>query len=456
MLFSLVVLMAVSAANAAALSAAKPPPLLVVTTASSLEGVAFCRHALRTPGEYRVRALVRNPASARAAALAELGAEVCVADNHDTESLERAFAGAHGIYACTTWSGSSFAADGTVVRSDNLEPARTSERHTVHRSQRAVRRSPLTPRTVCVLQAHLEESEYQQGLNILRAAETTESLQHFVLQSMHKGGRPHAQSTPAPLHHSAKWRQEEALMASSSLPCPWSVLRQPTYLENFANDETAAEGTQLRLLKPGVVSGLLAPDEELTVISVDDLGALAVAMLRAGPSAWAGRVLTAGSERISGRSLASAATRLHGTAQFEYRQVPRFVLEFFIPVEYPKQLQRWLSLGGNDEGARPEAREAVFGESRALHPEMKSVDDFLIAQGVRDLPTPWWQQLRGCVAGATTEAERGGERRALGRRSLVGGALAAGASAIGAGQWLTPARPSLPAAQLLASRDRAR
>ena len=47
------------------------------------------------------------------------------------------------------------AADGTVVRSDNLEPARTSERHTVHRSQLAVRRSPLTPQTVCVLQAHL-------------------------------------------------------------------------------------------------------------------------------------------------------------------------------------------------------------------------------------------------------------------------------------------------------------
>ena len=75
------------------------PPLLVCTTASSLEGVAFCRHALKNPGEYRVRALVRNPQSARAKTLADLGAEVCVADNHDVGSLERAFEGAHGVYA---------------------------------------------------------------------------------------------------------------------------------------------------------------------------------------------------------------------------------------------------------------------------------------------------------------------------------------------------------------------
>ena len=42
---------------------------------------------------------------------------------------------------------------------------------------------------------------------------------------------------------------------------PWSIIRQPTYLENFGNDATAAKGTQLRRLKPGLVSGLLPADE---------------------------------------------------------------------------------------------------------------------------------------------------------------------------------------------------
>ena len=36
-------------------------------------------------------------------------------------------------------------------------------------------------------------------------------------------------------------------------------------------------------------------------------------------------------------------------------QVPWFVLEYLIPVAYPKQLRRWLSRGGNDEGAKPDA-----------------------------------------------------------------------------------------------------
>ena len=193
-------------------------PLLVCTTAASLEGMAFCKHALRQ-GEYRVRALCRNPESSRARQLAECGAEVMVADNHDVQSLEAAFEGAHGVYAITTWSGSGFTADGTVVRASNLDAD------------------------------HLEESEVAQGLNILAAAERTASLEHFVLQSMHRGGRTAGSAdatVPAPLHHRAKWRQEEALQASS-LSCPWTIVRQPTYLENFANDATSATGTALRV-----------------------------------------------------------------------------------------------------------------------------------------------------------------------------------------------------------------
>jgi hypothetical protein len=170
---------------------------------------------------------------------------------------------------------------------------------------------------------------------------------------MHRGGReqPVDASVVAPLHHRAKWRQEEALQ-HAALPCAWSILRQPTYLENFANDATAAKGTLLRQIRPGVVSGLLKPDEQFTVIAVDDLGALAVGMLRRGPEEFASRVrrsgdsnrqnnqqrpsgvpwplllsrlapgqtLAAGTERISGRSLAAAASRVHGGASFAYKQ----------------------------------------------------------------------------------------------------------------------------------------
>lgn len=338
-----------------------PPPLLVCTTAASLEGMAFCRHALRTPGEFRVRAVVRNPESSRALQLESMGAELVVADNHDRDSLVSALDGAHGLYAITTWSGSSFQADGTVVRSDNLDPH------------------------------HLEESEVAQGLNILHAAERTPTLQHYLLQSMHRGGRePVDASVEAPLHHRAKWRQEEALLESTALGGARSILRQPTYLENFANDVTAARGTKLRLVQPGVISGLLAADEELTVISVDDLGALAVGMLREGPSAYDGRTLSAAAARISGRRLAEACSRVHGRTDFAYKQVPWFVLRFLIPVDYPLQLQRWLSRGRNDEGADRDGARArdLIAECAALHPQMTSLDEWLRKQGVDSMPMP--------------------------------------------------------------------
>merc|ERR1719313_1561237 len=116
---------------------------------------------------------------------------------------------------------------------------------------------------------------------------------------MHRGGRAE-RGVEAPLHHRAKWRIEAALR-DAALPCAWSILRQPTYLENFANDTTAASGTALRVLRPGVVSGLLAPEEELTVIAVRDLAAVALAVLKRGPDEYGGRVIARGGLRARAR-----------------------------------------------------------------------------------------------------------------------------------------------------------
>jgi len=195
---------------------------------------------------------------------------------------------------------------------------------------------------------------------------------------MLRGGQPPLDETVlAPIHHRAKWELEDALSASS---LPWSVLRQPIYLENFANDEDAVKGAQLRLLKPGSVSGLLAEQVPLTVIAVADLGALAVRLFGA-RDRYLKRVLTAGAERITGLQLAASAARVNGRMHFQYKPVPWYVLEYFLPVEYPKQLRRWLTYGGNDEGA---AGLDFLRECRELHPGMASVDDWLEQRGVAE------------------------------------------------------------------------
>jgi len=120
------------------------------------------------------------------------------------------------------------------------------------------------------------------------------------------------------MHHRAKWRVEDML---SDTALPWTIMRQPTYLENFGNEEGKAKGTALRRLRPGVVSGLLDIDDELTVIAVEDLGALAAALFEHRKE-YLKRVLVAGAARVSGRQLAAAASRVNQRADFEYQQVP--------------------------------------------------------------------------------------------------------------------------------------
>lgn len=71
--------------------------IIVVTGATGLQGGAVTRHLL-TSG-WSVRALTRNPASAKAQALSTLGAEVVQGDMAEPGSLASTFAGAYGVYS---------------------------------------------------------------------------------------------------------------------------------------------------------------------------------------------------------------------------------------------------------------------------------------------------------------------------------------------------------------------
>lgn len=69
---------------------------IAVVGATGLTGGAVARRLLEDG--WRVRAVTRSPASHKARALASQGADVVGADANDPASLERAFAGVHGVY----------------------------------------------------------------------------------------------------------------------------------------------------------------------------------------------------------------------------------------------------------------------------------------------------------------------------------------------------------------------
>lgn len=70
---------------------------ILVTGATGRQGGAVAARLLA--GGWRVRALTRDAASAKARALADAGAEVAVGDLDDRDSLDRAAAGAWGVFS---------------------------------------------------------------------------------------------------------------------------------------------------------------------------------------------------------------------------------------------------------------------------------------------------------------------------------------------------------------------
>jgi uncharacterized protein YbjT (DUF2867 family) len=76
--------------------------VISVVGATGAQGSGLVRAILSDRnGPFTVRALTRDVHSEKARALAALGAELVTADVDDIQSLERAFAGAHGAYCVT-------------------------------------------------------------------------------------------------------------------------------------------------------------------------------------------------------------------------------------------------------------------------------------------------------------------------------------------------------------------
>lgn len=76
--------------------------IIAVLGATGAQGGGLVQAILKdSEGGFAVRALTRNPDSAKAKALAEAGAEVVAANIDDRASLEQAFAGCYGAFAVT-------------------------------------------------------------------------------------------------------------------------------------------------------------------------------------------------------------------------------------------------------------------------------------------------------------------------------------------------------------------
>ncbi|MER7013105.1 NmrA family NAD(P)-binding protein [Saccharopolyspora sp. NPDC000359] len=239
---------------------------VLVTGATGRQGGATAR-ALLAAG-VPVRALVRDPATDRARAVAALGAELVRGDLHDRDATRRAAEGTRAVFSVQM---PPFTADGPDF-----------------------------------------DDEIAQGVNLIEAA-----LAAGVPQFVHTSVSGAGQHTEHPGWTSGRWPMlERSLDAKVALQdhlraagfARWTLLKPTFFMENFLPSTTF-------LFPRGIEGGLVSvvrPATRLALIAVDDIGAAAAAAI-AEPERFDRVELEMASEVLSMREVAEVLSRALGT-----------------------------------------------------------------------------------------------------------------------------------------------
>ncbi|MCG8917334.1 NmrA family NAD(P)-binding protein [Actinokineospora sp. PR83] len=283
-----------------------PAPVLV-TGATGRQGGATARSLLAAG--VPVRALVRDPTSARAGAVAALGAELVPGDLHDRDSVERAARGARAVFSVQM----------PALTEDGFDFA----------------------------------GEVTQGVNLIEAAKAA-GVPQFVHTSVTGAGH----HTAAPGWAEGRWAaMEPTLGAKSAIQDRlraagfprWTLLKPGFFMENFL---PATAFLFPRGIEGGLVS-VVKPETRLSLVAAADIGAAAAAALTA-PERFDRVELELASDRLSMAQIADVLSRALGVELTP----PDMTVEEALAAGMPPMgaAHEWLNAVG--QPARPEyARE---------------------------------------------------------------------------------------------------
>jgi uncharacterized protein YbjT (DUF2867 family) len=288
-------------------------------------GLVRAIHAERD-GPLTVRAITRKPDSEKAQALAALGIQVVAGDADDPPSLERAFAGAHGVFCVTNfW--------------EHFSPDRETDQATA--MARASRKAGVQH----VVWSTLEDT---------RTAVPLDDDRLPTLQGKYK--------VP---HFDAKGAMDRVFAAEAA---PTTYLLAAFYWENFIHfgmgPRKAPDG--------GLVLALPLGGVKLPGIAAEDIGKCAYGVFRRGTGTVGQRFGIAG-DVLSGEEMATKMGRALGrTVRFE---------------DVPFDVYRGLGFPGADDLANMFQYQAILGEAflrsrstevaRSLNPQLLSFDAWL-------------------------------------------------------------------------------
>ena len=221
--------------------------VILVTGATGQQGGAVTRH-LRTGG-WKVRALVRDPSSPKAAALSKGGVELVKGDLYDRGSVDAALKGAAGVFSVQNYWLKDVGFDGEV----------------------------------------------RQGKLLADAAKAAR-VKHFVYSSVGASYRGMGQK-----HFESKWIIEQHL---EGLGIPRTVLRPAAFMENLAWQKPA--------ISNGSYTGMgLPPGKALQMVAVDDIGAFA-ALAFSRPRDFLGKTIELSGDELTETQVAATLARVIG------------------------------------------------------------------------------------------------------------------------------------------------
>jgi uncharacterized protein YbjT (DUF2867 family) len=240
--------------------------IIAVVGATGSQGGGMVR-ALLDDAEFSVRALTRDPESTKAKALTDAGAEVVAADLDDENSLDAAFAGAHGAFVVTNY--------WAPLPADAQQTAAERELAQAQAAARALDRAGVRH----VVWSTLEDTRG-------RFADDA--------------AVPDVEGYKVP-HFDAKAEADRFFAA-----VPTTYLRTTLFYENFANSFPPRPGEDGTL-----TLGIPMADQPLAGIAVEDIGRTALGIFHRGDP-LIGRTVSIAGDILTGDGYAAALTEALG------------------------------------------------------------------------------------------------------------------------------------------------